>query len=48
MVLDKLLLLVAVVLLVIAGLGEHPRILNDFQLVPLGLAFGFASLLVRR
>jgi len=46
MPISKAMLLVAVILLLFAGLGEHPRILNDVELVPTGLAFGFASFLV--
>jgi hypothetical protein len=46
--LPRLLLLVAVVLLAIAGLGEHPAVLEDIELVPAGLAFGFGALLADR
>jgi hypothetical protein len=48
MPISKALLLVAVILLLFAGLGEHPRILRDIDLVPAGLAFGFASFLIEK
>jgi hypothetical protein len=44
--LSKILLIVAVLLFAIAGLGEHPSILEDIELVPAGLAFGFGAFLV--
>ena len=48
MPISKALLLVAVILFIFAALGEHPRILSDFELVPAGLAFGAASFLIEK
>ena len=45
MPISKILTLIAVILFVLAGLGEHPRILEDIELVPAGLAFGFGAFL---
>jgi hypothetical protein len=43
MPISKILTLIAVVLFVFAALGAHPDILEDVELVPAGLAFGFAA-----
>jgi hypothetical protein len=48
MPISKVLLLIAVILFIFAALGEHPRLLADFELVPAGLAFGFGSFLVEK
>lgn len=48
MPISRALMLIAVILLVLAGLGEHPAILDDIELVPAGLAFGFASFLTEK
>ncbi len=45
MPISKILTLIAVVFFVFAALGEHPRILQDIELVPAGLAFGFLAFL---
>ena len=36
--------LAAVVCLAVAAFGEHPHILQDIELVPAGLALGFAAI----
>jgi hypothetical protein len=41
----KILTLIAVILFVFAALGSHPSILEDIELVPAGLAFGFGAFL---
>jgi hypothetical protein len=41
----KILTLIAVIFFVFAALGEHPNILEDIDLVPAGLAFGFGAFL---
>ncbi len=46
--LSKLLLVLAVILFALAGLGEHPSLLEDIELVPAGLALGFAAMLGER
>jgi hypothetical protein len=48
MPISKVLLLIAVILFIFVALGEHPRLLEDFELVPAGLAFGFGSFLVEK
>ena len=48
MPISKILTLIAVILFVLAGLGEHPRILEDIELVPAGLAFGFGAFLTNK
>ena len=48
MPISKFLLLVAVILFIFAGLGEHPKFLQDIELMPAGLAFGFAAFLVEK
>jgi hypothetical protein len=48
MPISKILLLIAVILFIFAAVGEHPRVLSDFELVPAGLAFGFAAFLVEK
>jgi hypothetical protein len=42
----KILTLIAVIFFVFAALGENLDILEDIELVPAGLAFGFAAFLV--
>jgi len=41
----KILTLIAVIFFVLAALGSHPSILEDIELVPAGLAFGFGGFL---
>ena len=41
---NRLLALAAVVLLALAALNEQPHILSDIQLLPAGLALGFAAI----
>ena len=48
MPISKALLLVAVILFIFAALGEHPKLLSDFELVPAGLAFAFAAMLIEK
>jgi hypothetical protein len=48
MPISKALLLVAVILFLFAALGEHPKVLEDFELVPAGLAFAAASMVVEK
>jgi hypothetical protein len=48
MPISKALLLVAVILLIFAALGEHPKILEDIELTPAGLAFAFAAILIEK
>jgi hypothetical protein len=48
MPISKILLLIAVIFFVFAALGEHPRILEDIELVPAGLAFGFGSFMTEK
>ncbi len=48
MTLDRAFYLLAVVFFVLAAFGEHPSVLRDIELVPAGLAFGFAALLASR
>jgi hypothetical protein len=42
---SKILALIAVIFFVFAAFGEHPSILEDVELIPAGLAFGFGALL---
>ncbi len=48
MTIDRVFYLVAVVLFALAALGEHPSLLKDIELVPAGLALGFAALMLRK
>ncbi len=48
MTIDRVFYLLAVILFALAALGESPSFLDDIDLVPAGLAFGFAALLTTR
>jgi hypothetical protein len=43
---SKLLTLIAVIFFVFAALGENLDILEDIELIPAGLAFGFGAFLI--